>query len=109
VLTGSTPVLVHNCGTGGVSDEVMNTHILPRHSLEKDHLYPEFSDKGTTPGQIRGWARDAMDAPMDRISMGNGAHRHLLNAGEEVGFDGEKHVAVWLEKGNVTSVHPEVP
>nr|WP_240124430.1 RHS repeat-associated core domain-containing protein [Streptomyces sp. MUM 136J] len=114
VLAGSTPVLVHNCGTGEISDKVMNDHILPRHSLELDHLHPEFADKskfaeGVTPAQIRQWTKDAMNAPMDKISMNNGAHRHLYDVGEEIGFDGESHVAVWIENGQVTSVHPEVP
>jgi hypothetical protein len=114
VEAGTTPVLVHNCGTGDISDKVMNKHILPRHSLELDHLHPEFSEKskfveGTTPGQIRQWARGAMRAPMDKISTGNGAHRHLFDVGEEIGFDGERHVAVWVENGQVTSVHPEFP
>ncbi|MEV7941597.1 hypothetical protein AB0O82_36420 [Kitasatospora sp. NPDC088264] len=114
MLAGTTPVLVHNCGTGEISDKVMNDHILPRHSLELDHLHPEFADKskfaeGVTPTQIRQWAKDAMKAPMDKISMNNGAHRHLYDVGEEIGFDGEAHVAVWIENGQVTSVHPEVP
>jgi hypothetical protein len=114
VLAGTIPVLVHNCGTGVISDEVMNDHILPGHSLELDHEYPEFAGKskfveGTTPEQIREWARAAMKSPIDKISMDNGAHRHLLDAGEEIGFDGERHVAVWVENGQVTSVHPENP
>jgi hypothetical protein len=114
VKAGTTPLLVHNCGSGEVSDKVMEEHILPRHSLEMDHLYPEFSDKskfaeGVRPAQIRQWAKDAMKAPINKISMNNGAHRHLFDVGEEVGFDGETHVAVWVENGQVTSVHPEVP
>jgi hypothetical protein len=114
VITGKTPVLVHNCGTGEISDKVMNDHILPRHSLEQDHLYPEFSGKskfveGTTPERIRELSRSAMDSPMDKISMSNGAHRHLYDTGGEIGFDGERHVAVWVENGQVTSVHPEFP
>jgi hypothetical protein len=48
-------------------------------------------------------------APMDKISMNNGAHRHLYDVGDKIGFDGETHVAVWVENGQVTSVHPEVP
>jgi hypothetical protein len=114
VEAGDTPVLVHNCGMGEISDKVMNDYILPRHSLELNQLHLEFAEKskfveGTTPDQIRQWARDAMQAPMDKISMNNGAHRHLFDVGEEVGFDGERHVAVWVENGQVTSVHPEFP
>ncbi|MFF4290984.1 polymorphic toxin-type HINT domain-containing protein [Streptomyces sp. NPDC001633] len=114
VLAGATPVLVHNCGAGEISDKVMKDHILARHSLELDHLHPEFADKskfaeGVTPAQIRQWAKDAMQAPMDKISMSNGAHRHLYDVGKEIGFDGETYVAVWIENGQVTSVHPEVP
>lgn len=50
-----------------------------------------------------------MKAPIDKMSMDNGAYRHLLDAGEEIGFDGERHVAVWVENDLVTSVHPEFP
>lgn len=38
-----------------------------------------------------------------------GAHSHLFEVGEEIGFDGENHVRVWVENGNVTSIYPEVP
>ena len=31
------------------------------------------------------------------------------HVGEEIGFDGERHVAVWVDNGQVTSVHPEFP
>ncbi|WP_168212021.1 polymorphic toxin-type HINT domain-containing protein [Actinomadura rubteroloni] len=114
VAAGAPAILVHNCGSGEITDETMNMHILRRHSLELDHRFPEFAAKtkfaeGVTPDQIRIWARAAMGAPMDKISTANGAHRHLYNAGEVVGFEGETHVAVWVEGGRVTSVHPESP
>ncbi|MGH3252502.1 MAG: RHS repeat-associated core domain-containing protein, partial [Trebonia sp.] len=112
---GGVPVLVHNCGTGTITDEVMNDDVLPRHSLELDHQYPEFSDKskfaeGVTPAQIRQRAKDAMQTPIDSMNLGTGsAHSHLFDVGEEIGFDGETHVRVWVENGNVTSIYPEVP
>ncbi|MDT7727510.1 MAG: hypothetical protein QOI21_4086 [Actinomycetota bacterium] len=114
VQAGATPVLVHNCGTGEISDEVMNKHILPGHSLELDNAHPEFMDKtkfaeGVTSTRIRQWAKDAMKAPMDKISTSNGAHRHLYDTGEEVGFYGETYVAAWVRNGVVSTVHPEVP
>jgi len=70
-------VLVHNCGSGTITDEVMNGHVLPRHSLELDSEYPELSDKskfaeGVTPTQIRQWAKDAMDTPIDSMNLGTG-------------------------------------
>jgi hypothetical protein len=115
VTAGSAAVLVHNCGSGTITDEVMNGHVLPRHSLELDSEYPEFSDKskfaeGVTPTQIRQWAKDAMDTPIDSMNLGTGgAHSHLFDVGEEIGFDGETNVRVWVENGNVTSIYPEVP
>jgi hypothetical protein len=33
----------------------------------------------------------------------------MLDLGDEIGFDGEQHVAVWVEDGDVTSVYPEFP
>ncbi len=108
-------VLVHNCGSGTITDKVMNGHVLPRHSPELDYQYPEFSDKskfaeGVTPTQIRQLAKGAMDTPIDSMNLGTGgAHSHLFDVGEEIGFDGEAHVRVWVENGNVTSIYPEVP
>ena len=61
------------------------------------------------PEQIWGMGAGALRAPIDDVSLNNGAHRHLLDVGDEVGFDGERHVAVWVENGQVTSVHAEVP
>jgi hypothetical protein len=115
VVPTTVSVLVHNCGSGTISDEVMNDHVLPRHSLELDYQHPEFSDKskfaeGVTPTQIRQWAKDAMGTPIDSMNLGTGgAHSHLFDVGEEIGFDGETHVRVWVENGNVTSIYPEVP
>jgi len=47
---------------------------------------------------------------MDSMNLEpGGAHRLLLDVGEEIGFGGETNVRVWVENGNVTSIYPEVP
>ncbi|MGB2567585.1 polymorphic toxin-type HINT domain-containing protein [Micromonospora citrea] len=118
VVAGERAVLVHNCGSGTISDKQMNEHILPRH----DPNHPDYGkwykkskfDDWVTPDHIRNWAKLAMRKPVDKTNIGTGVgHRHVLriNSIHPVGFDkdgNELHtIAVWVEDGNVTSVHPD--
>ncbi|MGW0709808.1 golvesin C-terminal-like domain-containing protein [Streptomyces sp. NPDC002643] len=119
VLAGTTPVLVHNCGDGSISDDVMNTHILPRHDPNHADAWTEWADKSkfedwVTPAHIRNWARLAMNKPMDNMNLGTGsAHRHVLEITgrtNPVGYDADNNplfsIAVWVRNGIVESAHP---
>ncbi|GAA2313544.1 RHS repeat-associated core domain-containing protein [Nonomuraea roseoviolacea subsp. roseoviolacea] len=117
VLAGTAPVLVHNCGTGTVTDEVMNEHILPRHFAgHKDAGQWPFKSKfedWVTPDHIRNWARLAMRQPIDGTNIGTGSgHQHILQIGSRhpIGYDVNGNdlfsIAVWVDDGMVTSVHP---
>ncbi|PAZ13713.1 sugar-binding protein [Streptomyces sp. SA15] len=119
VLAGATPLLVHNCGSGDISDEVMNTHILPRHDASHADAWTVWPNKSkfedwVTPGHIRNWAKLAMKKPMDNMNLGTGsAHRHLLEirSNHPVGYDAKGNdlfsIAVWVKNGAVESVHPQ--
>lgn len=51
-----------------------------------------------------------MKTPIDSMNLDTGStHSHLFDVGEEIGFDGETRVRVWVENGNVSSIYPEVP
>jgi len=117
VLAGKTPVLVHNCGTGNVSDKVMNDHILPRHDANHADAW-KWAEKSkfedwVTPDHIRNWAKLAMRKPIDNMNFGTGAaHRHVLEIRSRypIGYDADGNdlssVAVWVNNGEVESVHP---
>ncbi|XRQ08875.1 hypothetical protein ACN3XK_72395, partial [Actinomadura welshii] len=102
---------------GTISDETMNTHILPRHDPNHPDSW-KYADKSkfenwVTPDHIRNWARLAMRKPMDKMNLGTGAsHRHLLriNSRHPVGYDEDGNplssIAVWVRDGHVSSVHP---
>ncbi|MGC0385604.1 polymorphic toxin-type HINT domain-containing protein [Streptomyces sp. SAI-129] len=116
-LAGGTPVLVHNCGTGAVSDKVMDEHILPRHDANHADSW-KWAEKSkfedwVTPGHIRNWSKLAMRKPMDNMNLGTGsAHRHILDirSRHPIGYDADGNdlfsVAVWVRNGAVESVHP---
>ncbi|MFD1539855.1 polymorphic toxin-type HINT domain-containing protein [Nonomuraea guangzhouensis] len=117
VLAGTTPVFVHNCGPGTVSDKVMDEHILPRHDPNHADSWrweekSKFED-WVTPDHIRNWAKLAMRKPMDNTNLGTGsAHRHVLDIRSRypIGSDADGNdlfsVAVWVRDGAVTGVHP---
>ncbi|MFG2877084.1 polymorphic toxin-type HINT domain-containing protein [Streptomyces sp. NPDC048337] len=117
VLAGATPVLVHNCGTGAVSDKVMDEHILPRHDANHADSW-KWAEKSkfedwVTPDHIRNWSKLAMRKPMDNMNLGTGsAHRHILDirSRHPIGYDADGNdlfsVAVWVRNGAVESVHP---
>ncbi|MET9847868.1 polymorphic toxin-type HINT domain-containing protein [Streptomyces ossamyceticus] len=117
VLAGQTPVLVHNCGSGNISQKQMDEHILPRH--DPNHLDSWKWDKSkfedwVKPEHIRNWAKLAMRKPIDNMNVGTGAaHRHYLsiNSRHPVGYDQDgnplHNIAVWVRNGKVESVHPE--
>ncbi|MCD5353835.1 polymorphic toxin-type HINT domain-containing protein [Kineosporia mesophila] len=117
VLTGATPVLVHNCGTGNVSDKIMKDHILPRHDADHADAW-KWAEKSkfedwVAPDHIRNWAKLAMRKPMDNMNVGTGsAHRHVLDIKSRypIGYDADGNdlysVAVWVRNGAVESVHP---
>ncbi|MBB5868340.1 RHS repeat-associated protein [Allocatelliglobosispora scoriae] len=117
VVAGDAQVLVHNCGEGNVSDEVMNDHILPRH----DAGHPDagkWTEKSkfedwVKPSHIRNWARLAMSKPMERMNIGTGnAHQHVLQikSRHPIGYDKDGNdlfsIEVWVRNGEVESVHP---
>ncbi|MET9670630.1 polymorphic toxin-type HINT domain-containing protein [Streptomyces sp. NPDC006475] len=116
-VAGSRPVLVHNCGTGAVSDNVMDEHILPRHDSNHADSW-KWAEKSkfedwVTPDHIRNWAKLSMRKPMDNMNLGTGsAHRHILDIGSRhpIGYDADGNdlfsVAVWVRNGAVQSVHP---
>ncbi|MER5987900.1 Hint domain-containing protein [Streptomyces sp. NPDC001787] len=117
VLAGATPVLVHNCGTGAVSDKVMDEHILPRHDANHADSW-KWAEKSkfedwVTPDHIRNWSKLAMRKPMDNMNLGTGsARRHILDirSRHPIGYDADGNdlfsVAVWVRNGAVESVHP---
>jgi RHS repeat-associated protein len=118
VLAGATPVLVHNCGSGSISQSQMDDHILPRHDPNHPDSWKweksKFAD-WVTPDHIRNWAKLAMRKPMDKMNLGTGAaHRHYLpiNSIHPVGYDVDDNplynIAVWVVNGKVDSVHPEM-
>jgi hypothetical protein len=111
VLAGNTPVLVHNCG-GPVhlSDDVIDTHILPRHGPGSPARGTKFSD-AIDPDDYEGLANDAVrGAPVpsevDSVT-GNHAHDYDFGPGRVIGENGETGVRVWVgPEGNVTSMYP---
>lgn len=117
VLAGKEPVLVHNCGDGSISKDVMDKHILPRHDAGHSEAW-KWAEKSkfgdwVTPSHIRNWAKLAMGKPMDNMNLGSGAaHRHVLDikSRNPIGYDmngNDLHsVAVWVRNGQVESVYP---
>ncbi|MFI1017525.1 polymorphic toxin-type HINT domain-containing protein [Streptomyces sp. NPDC020965] len=117
VLAGTTPVLVHNCGPGNVSNKVMDGHILPRHDANHADSW-KWAEKSkfedwVTPNHIRNWSKLAMRKPMDNMNLGTGsAHRHILQikSRHPIGYDADGNdlfsIAAWVRDGVVESVHP---
>jgi RHS repeat-associated protein len=118
VAAGSTPVLVHNCGSGSISKKVMNEHILPRHDASHAEagkwLNKSKFEDWVTPSHIRNWANLAMRKPMDNTNIGTGgAHRHVLQikSHHPIGYDKNGNdlfsIGVWVRNGEVESVYPD--
>lgn len=117
VLAGEAPVLVHNCGSGSISDKVMGEHILPRHDANHADSW-KWAEKSkfedwVTPDHIRNWSKLAMRKPMDNMNLGTGsAHRHIfdIRSRHPIGYDADGNdlfsVAVWVRNSAVESVHP---
>jgi hypothetical protein len=117
VLAGATPVLVHNCGSGSVSDAQMKDHILARHDAgHKDAgkwWQKSKFEHWVTEDHIRNWAKLAMGKPVTEMNLGTGArHQHVLDirSRHPVGYD--KHgnelfsIGVWVQNGEVSTVYP---
>ena len=109
VLAGATPVLVHNCGGPvSLSDEQIDTHILPRHGPGSPATGSKFSDD-VDPDDFEDMANEVVSgSPMPtKVDPVTGNHAHEHDLGRVVGENGETKVRVWVdEAGNVRTMHP---
>lgn len=111
VITGNTPVLVHNCG-GPVrlSDKTIDTHIIPRHGPGTPAAGTKFHDD-LDPDSFGPLANEAVSGSpvpsrVDRVT-GNHAHDHDFGPGRVVGENGSTRMRVWVDpEGNVRTMHP---
>jgi hypothetical protein len=111
VLAGKTPVLVHNCG-GPVrlSDETIDTHILPRHGPGTPAEGTKFHDD-LDPDEFGSLANEAVSGSpvpsrVDPVT-GNHAHDHDFGPGRVIGDNGSARMRVWVDPdGNVRTMHP---
>lgn len=115
VLAGPVPVLVHNCGTGEIYNEVVEKRIVARHDagsaetgkwIEKSKL-----EDWVTRDDIRSWARSAMKKPVEGLNTQMGPrHQRILKFDEPLGYDKDLNdlfrMAVWVEDGAVASLYP---
>jgi RHS repeat-associated protein len=109
VQVGSTAVLVHNCG-GPVklSDEVIDTHILPLHGPGTPAVGSKFADN-IDPDDFEAIANEAVSgSPVpSRRDPDTGNHAHDFDLGRVVGSRGETQVRVWVDPArNVRSMYP---
>ncbi|MFI6100255.1 polymorphic toxin-type HINT domain-containing protein [Lentzea sp. NPDC051213] len=111
VVANGTPVLVHNCG-GPVrlSDETIDTHILPRHGSgspakgTKFHEDLDPDDFGSLANEaVRGSPVPSRVDPVTR----NHAHDHDFGPGRVIGENGSTRMRVWVDgEGNVSTMYP---
>ncbi|WP_406446857.1 polymorphic toxin-type HINT domain-containing protein [Streptomyces sp. NBC_01613] len=109
VLAGHTAVLVHNCGGPvSLSDETIDTHILPRHGPGSPATGSKFSDD-VDPDDFEDMANEVVSGSptptkVDSVT-GNHAHEHDL--GRVIGENGETKARVWVDEDrNVRTMHP---
>jgi RHS repeat-associated protein len=111
VLAGPSPVLVHNCGGPvSLSDDVIDTHILPRHGPGTPSRGAKFSE-AVDPDDFEALANEAVSgspipSEVDAVT-GNHAHDFNFGPGRVVGEDGQTGVRVWVSADRkVTSMYP---
>ncbi|TDU91872.1 RHS repeat-associated protein [Kribbella voronezhensis] len=111
VLAGATPVLVHNCG-GPVhlSDEVIDTHVLPNHGAGTPGEGTKFHED-LDPDDFGSLANEAVSGSpvpsrVDSVT-GNHAHDHDFGPGRTISEDGSTRMRVWVDPDrNVRTMHP---
>ena len=111
VMAGTTPVLVHNCG-GPVrlSDDTIDTHILPRHGPGTPAQGTKFHED-LDPDEFGSLVNEAVSGSpvpsrVDSVT-GNHAHDHDFGPGRVIGENGGTRMRVWIDQeGNVRTMHP---
>jgi hypothetical protein len=109
VLAGSTPVLVHNCGGPvNLSDDTIDTHILPRRAPGSPATGSKFSDD-VDPDDFEDMANEAVSGSptLTKVDSVTGNHAHDHDLGRVIGENGETKVRVWVDEDrNVRTMHP---
>jgi hypothetical protein len=111
VEAGDTPVLVHNCnGPVRLSDDTIDTHILPRHGPGTPSAGTKFSES-INPDGFEALANEAVSgSPIpSRIDPVTGNHAHDFDFGpaKVTGENGETGIRVWVDgRRNVTTMYP---
>lgn len=109
VAAGADSVLVHNCkGKVTLSDDQIDTHVLPRHGAGTPAVGSKFDDS-VDPDDLEDMANEVVSGNPNIVRKDpmTGNHTHEGDLGRVIGEKGETKARVWVTpSGEVTTIHP---